>query len=154
MYEIEWNTGSPSPIGRWRRFETADELKAFVDAGFGGEPPSEGEVKVRGIFGPAHSEIVTTTAAICRWEPPSAPEPLLASRLLTQMAADSSVGRHVGRLRALLRHAVDDGLIAPAQCEALVLIFEQAIAGEGPAGRALVPIADRRGDISPVRARD
>jgi hypothetical protein len=148
MYELEWRIDVDHDAGRWKRFDTAEKLRSFVADGLGGQTPIAGELRLRSV-GPADGtwEVITTVKGIERWHGSSPPPQLLASRWMTERAADASVGHHVQRLRILLSRAVSDGLIDERQRERIVDVFEEAVVGEGIAGRTYKPITDRPADI-------
>lgn len=146
-FELEWRVTENS-LGLWRDFDHADDLKSFVAKASTCRRALHGELRVRlRSSGKEMWGVVTTAAAIHRWQPPKAPEPLLAARWTVEDAAAASQLRHVGRLRSCLGAARDDGLLEPAQVEEFVAIFDQAVAGEGPAGRHVEPLDERLHDI-------
>lgn len=147
-FDLEWREAADMP-GRWREFPCAADLKAFVADAENSPPALYGELRIRSRRD-QRWEIVTTAAAIARWAPPALPDPVIAARWTVEDAADASRLRHVQRLRACLGSARDDGLLEPAQVEAMVSIFDEAVAGEGPAGRHAEQLAGRPDDIARI----
>lgn len=150
--DLEWRE-TADPPGRWREFASAAALKAFVADPRTRPAALDGELRVRSRGDRGDWEVVTTAAALARWNPPTPPASLLAARWTVEEAIAASQARHVQRLRACLASAREDGLLEAAQVETMVSIFSQAVAGEGPAGRHNEPLAGRPGDIAPALAR-
>jgi hypothetical protein len=149
-FELEWRENGVLS-GKWRDFAAADDLMAFVASDPACSQPLHGEFRIRlRDRGLEAWTVVTTAAALARWQPPAPPEPLLTSRWTVEDAVAASQLRHAQRLRSCLEAARDDGLIEPAQVADFIAIFDQAVAGEGAAGRHSDPLTDRPDDIRSV----
>lgn len=146
-FDLEWRDAD-NALGRWSSFPDAAGLKAFVSDPATTPEALHQEFRVRSRAVGDEWECITSAASIARWFPPARPTPLLAARWTVEDAIAASQARHVQRLRACLASAQDDGLLIPTQVEAIVSIFDQAIAGEGPAGRHHDPLASRPDDIA------